>query len=100
MTIAYQDKTLECRDCGDEFVFTVGEQEFYASRGLMNEPTRCPACRQQRRQQRDSAQGAPRQLHEVTCAECGGVARVPFIPRQDRPVYCSTCYEKMRVQQV
>ena len=34
----YEDKTLVCKDCGNEFVFTAGEQEFYASRGFENEP--------------------------------------------------------------
>ena len=40
----YEDKTLVCKDCGNEFVFTAGEQEFYASRGFENEPQRCKAC--------------------------------------------------------
>ena len=39
----YEDKTLVCKDCGNEFVFTAGEQEFYASRGFENEPQRCKA---------------------------------------------------------
>jgi len=45
----FQDKTLTCRDCGRQFVFTAGEQEFYQSRGLMNEPGRCPDCRRARK---------------------------------------------------
>ena len=40
----YEDKTLVCKDCGNEFVFTAGEQEFYASRGFENEPQPCKAC--------------------------------------------------------
>ena len=44
------DKTLTCRDCGSEFVFTEGEQEFYKEKGFENEPTRCPACRKARKQ--------------------------------------------------
>lgn len=39
------DETLECRDCGAEFVFSVGEQEFYASKGFDNKPTRCKSCK-------------------------------------------------------
>ncbi|MFO8144135.1 MAG: zinc-ribbon domain-containing protein [Candidatus Syntrophosphaera sp.] len=39
------DKTLICKDCGNEFVFTEGEQEFYKEKGLVNEPQRCPDCR-------------------------------------------------------
>ena len=67
----YEDKTLICKECGAEFVFTAGEQEFYASKGFVNEPQRCKACR-------------------------GQEAKVPFRPREDRPVYCSECFAKMR----
>ncbi len=42
----YEDKTLVCKECGNEFVFTAGEQEFYAEKGFTNEPQRCKACRQ------------------------------------------------------
>src|SRR5581483_4835396 len=48
-TMSYADKTITCRDCGMDFVFTSGEQEFYAQKGFTNEPTRCPACRQARK---------------------------------------------------
>ena len=41
----YEDKTLVCKDCGKEFVFTAGEQEFYAEKGFTNEPQRCKECR-------------------------------------------------------
>ncbi len=50
--MALADKTLVCRDCGQEFVFTTGEQEFYQSHGLQNEPSRCPECRSARRRDR------------------------------------------------
>ena len=40
----YEDKTLICKDCHKEFVFTAGEQEFYAEKGFVNEPQRCKAC--------------------------------------------------------
>ena len=50
--MAGADKTLTCRECGSQFVFTAGEQEFYRSRGLLNEPGRCPTCRSNRRQAR------------------------------------------------
>lgn len=45
------DKTLVCRDCGQEFVFTTGEQEFYKEKGFTNEPTRCAACRKAKKEQ-------------------------------------------------
>ncbi len=50
----YEDKTLVCKECGNEFVFTAGEQEFYAERGFQNEPQRCKACRDARK---NSARG-------------------------------------------
>lgn len=92
--IAYQEKVLSCRDCGEQFGFSVGEQEFYASKGLVNDPARCPACRSARKAQR--AGGADREMHEVVCAECGGTARVPFLPRNEKPVYCSSCFERVQ----
>ena len=47
-----EDRTLVCKDCGSEFVFTVGEQEFYKEKGFENDPVRCPECRKARKQQR------------------------------------------------
>jgi len=93
----YQDKTLVCRDCGAEFDFTAGEQEFYAEKGFQNEPTRCKDCRQTRKTSRPSSNG-PREMHDATCAECGAATKVPFLPRNDRPIYCSECYAAMRNQ--
>ncbi|MGI6248356.1 MAG: zinc-ribbon domain containing protein [Acutalibacteraceae bacterium] len=88
----FEDKTLTCKDCGQEFVFTAGEQEFYAEKGFENEPQRCKDCRIARK---NGARGE-REMHETTCSECGGVARVPFIPRDDRPVLCSDCFAKSK----
>ena len=48
----YQDKQLQCRDCGQDFVFSASEQEFFAEKGFTNEPQRCPACRKARKEQR------------------------------------------------
>lgn len=96
------DKTLACRDCGTSFVFTVGEQEFYANKGFANEPSRCPSCRAARRQSREG-DGAwagydrpRRELFPATCAACGQSTQVPFQPRSDKPVYCSECFEQRR----
>ena len=88
----YQDKTLECKDCGEEFIFTAGEQEFYAERGFQNEPQRCKPCRDRKKNE-----GRPqREMHIAECADCGGEARIPFQPVADRPVYCSDCFAKMK----
>ena len=92
----FQDKTLVCKDCGKEFVFTAGEQEFYAEKGFQNEPVRCKACRDARKAGRANASSAPREKHEITRAACGKVDYVSFLPRDDRPVYCKDCYQKMR----
>ncbi|MGI9057918.1 MAG: zinc-ribbon domain containing protein [Ktedonobacteraceae bacterium] len=108
--MAFTDQTLYCRDCNSEFVFTAGEQEFYASRGLTNSPSRCPSCRSARKAQGGdrysggrggggSSSGGgyrdrePRQMYTVTCSSCGQEAQVPFQPRGDKPVYCSNCYQ-------
>jgi CxxC-x17-CxxC domain-containing protein len=111
------DRTLTCRDCGREFIFTSGEQDFYASKGLTNDPVRCSSCRSARKASStrnsfdapDDGGGyvrygtfasfggrTPRQMHPATCAECGMMTEVPFVPRGDRPVYCSSCYNKIR----
>jgi len=90
----YEDKTLTCKECGAEFVFTAGEQAFYAEKGLTNEPLRCKACRDKRR----NAGKPQRELFETTCAQCGGVARVPFQPTTDRPVLCSECFAASKNQ--
>ena len=88
----YEDKTLVCRDCGREFVFTAGEQEFFAERGFENEPQRCGDCRRARRRDTHGV----REIFEVVCAGCGTVTTVPFEPRPDRAVYCKECYLKRR----
>lgn len=91
-----EDKTLTCADCGDEFVFSAREQEFYASKGFENEPSRCPDCRKARKQQRNNRGGfgrQPREMYKVTCTKCGKEAEVPFRPTGSKPVYCKECYQ-------
>ena len=92
----YEDRTLICKECGNEFIFTAGEQEFYAEKGFENEPGRCKDCRESRKRGGGS-RGGEREMFEATCAACGGIARLPFRPREDgRPVYCSDCYARMK----
>jgi CxxC-x17-CxxC domain-containing protein len=95
----YTDKTLTCSDCGLNFTFTSGEQEFFASKGLENEPGRCPDCRAARKQNRFGNSGGgyrQRQMYPAVCASCGNSCQVPFEPRDGRPVYCSDCYSRER----
>jgi len=90
--VVYQDRELVCVECGKVFTFSAEDQEFHASRGYQD-PKRCPECRQARR----AATGAqPRPLHDAVCSRCGAPTQVPFLPRQDRPVYCSSCFRLMR----
>jgi len=98
--MSFTDKTLECSDCGATFTFSAQEQEFFQSKGYTNEPKRCPECRQARKQERNRSSGYDyrpnRQMFPVVCAECGKETEVPFQPREDRPVYCSDCFRKVR----
>jgi CxxC-x17-CxxC domain-containing protein len=112
--VSFTDKTLNCRDCGNEFTFTAGEQEFYAQKGFTNEPTRCQSCRQANKANRggggrdsygsrDRGGGgygggarSDREMHTATCSSCGKDAQVPFVPRGDKPIYCTDCFRNQR----
>ena len=119
--MSYQDRTLACADCGQDFTWTAGEQEFYAQRGLTNEPRRCPDCRRARKAQQGGGGGGyasgggggysgggggysagggydrpQRQMYPATCSQCGKETQVPFQPRGDKPVYCSDCVAERR----
>ena len=91
---SFEDIELVCEDCKQPFVFTAGEQEFYAEKGFQNQPKRCKACRDARKRQ-----GPVRETFTATCAQCGGEAVVPFKPTENRPVYCSECFASLRAQQ-
>lgn len=95
-------------DCGEDFTFTVGEQEFYRDHGLTNAPTRCKRCRENRKGQRAGSPGGAarasegshggggggaRPMFPAVCANCGTETMVPFKPSNDRPVYCRDCFD-------
>src|SRR5438067_7342441 len=113
------DKTLTCRDCGSTFTFTEGEQDFYAQKGY-SEPMRCPDCRAAKKAARTGGgygdsygnggggggygggygggggySRPERVMTQVVCANCGKDTEVPFVPRGDKPVYCSDCFAQM-----
>ncbi len=99
----YLDKVLTCADCGAEFVFTAGEQLFFADKGLKNEPKRCKPCKTRKNERIAATLNAcgpnpPRQRVEVavSCALCATETTVPFRPTQGRPVYCRDCFLRMR----
>jgi CxxC-x17-CxxC domain-containing protein len=116
--MSFTDRTLTCRDCGRQFTFTAGEQEFYQSRGLTNDPGRCPECRAANKASRGGGGGGGgggyaystesggggrggydrprREMFPATCSNCGKETQVPFQPRGDKPVYCSECFEQVR----
>ncbi len=95
--MSFSDITLTCKDCGNTFAFTAGEQEFYQQRGLTNQPGRCGDCRSARRASGGGGgYGGTREFFTATCSACGQEARVPFQPRGDKPVYCSSCFETRR----
>jgi len=94
----YTDKSLVCADCGQQFVFTASEQDFYAQRGF-SEPKRCSACRSARKAGRPEGGGfdrGPRQMFPATCSKCGQSTEVPFQPTNGKPVYCSDCFRAVR----
>ena len=97
--MSYQDRTLSCVECAQSFTFSADDQSYHAEKGYTNEPKRCNSCRQARRGNQSTGGGfgsdrGPREMHSVVCAECGNQATVPFLPRGDRPVYCSDCFSR------
>jgi CxxC-x17-CxxC domain-containing protein len=94
----FQDKELICKDCGNQFIFTAGEQEFYAEKGFENQPTRCRECRNARKATRNNGISTrqTRELFPAVCAGCGVETEVPFKPVSNRPVYCRECFARNR----
>ncbi|MGB3308019.1 MAG: zinc-ribbon domain containing protein [Thermomicrobiales bacterium] len=94
--MAFVDKSLSCRDCGTQFIWTAGEQQFYKTRALINIPARCPKCRAERK----AKLGLPSStMTEVVCVKCNQPTTVPFVPRNGNPVYCSTCLAAVRAEE-
>ena len=92
----FQDRVLPCVDCGAEFVWTAGEQAFFADKGFKNEPKRCKACKTKRTDTSGPGSGFQRTETKTTCSQCGKETTVPFKPTQGRPVYCRECFQQRR----
>ena len=90
----FQDKVLICVDCSAEFVFTAGEQMFFADKGFKHEPKRCKLCKAKRNQ--NHGRRFQRVETVISCSQCGRETTVPFKPTQGRPVYCRECYQHRR----
>jgi CxxC-x17-CxxC domain-containing protein len=95
------DRMIHCIDCGQDFVWTSGEQLFFRDKGLQNPPKRCKTCKQAKNERIaaiNAAQAAGiKQKIEVAvhCASCNNLTTVPFYPSQGRPVFCRSCFLAM-----
>lgn len=92
----YHDKVLKCSECSAEFIFTAGEQMFFADKGFKNEPKRCKACKSVRAQSTGTGGSLQRVETKTVCSQCGKETTVPFRPTQGRPVYCRECFQHRR----
>ncbi len=90
MQSSFQDQTLVCKDCGNQFTWTAGEQEFYQQKGFENHTFRCQDCRGKRKTERMQN----RQMTKITCSSCGKEDEVPFVPRKGTGVLCRECFAK------
>jgi len=97
------DRNLKCADCGNDFVFTAGEQLFFQDKQFKNDPKRCKLCKAKRAGLgRSTAAGAStlplsRTETRTNCSACGIETTVPFKPTQGRPVLCRSCFQLKRV---
>jgi CxxC-x17-CxxC domain-containing protein len=93
-----QDRTLRCASCDEEFVWTAGEQAFYAEHQLSHEPRHCRACKARRSAHpvKPPSRPAAAAATEATCSQCGRPTTVPFRPASGRPVFCRQCYQQRR----
>lgn len=97
----FQDTSIVCIDCNQDFIWSAGEQLFFRDKGLQNPPKRCKSCKQAKNERLAAIASAQasgiKQKIEVTvsCAKCGTQTTVPFYPSQGRPVYCRSCFLAM-----
>lgn len=101
----FVDRILKCSDCGNDFIFTAGEQLFFLDRQFKNDPKRCKLCKAKRAGLGRTAEGVAaaaalplsRTETRTSCSECGIETTVPFKPTQGRPVFCRSCFQMKRV---
>jgi len=101
----FEDCPIQCTDCGQNFIWTAGEQLFFYDKGLKNPPKRCKPCKQAKNERISAimaaqAAGVKQRIEvAVNCAKCGSQTTVPFYPSQGRPVLCRSCYLVEKNQQ-
>ncbi len=85
----FEDQVLNCKDCGDKFIWTVGEQQFFHDKGLQNVPKRCKPCA-------EKYKAVLREKHPmnwIRCKKCKRKAEVPFEPKSD-DILCEDCFKQ------
>jgi CxxC-x17-CxxC domain-containing protein len=93
----FADKVLTCVDCGTGFLFTAGEQLFFAEKNFRNYPKRCKACKQKRSNPTAPRSSPPGRVETpAVCSQCGKATTLPFRPTQGRPVFCRECFVQRR----
>ena len=95
--MSYEDRTLTCQDCSQEFTFSADDQQYHAEKGYTNEPKRCPLCRARRRSGGGNGGGystEKREMHPANGAQWGQQKPIALLPSGVRPVYCSDCFSK------
>lgn len=89
-----QDRTLQCKDCGKDFIWTSGEQDFFASKGFTTPPVRCPEDRKKRKQGLGQKSEMVNQLFKIVCSNCQKESDVSFQPRNPMGILCAQCFEE------
>src|SRR3977135_99318 len=92
----FQDRILRCVDCATEFIWTAGEQQFFADKNFKNEPKRCKACKG-KRASRPAGAVARERVETGTNSSAGRKeATVATKPTQGRPVFCKECFQSRK----
>lgn len=97
----FEEESILCIDCNNNFIWSIGEQTFYRDKGLKNPPKRCKECKQAKNERLAAiaaaqAAGIKQRIEvAVNCARCSTPTTVPFYPSQGRPVYCRSCFLEM-----
>lgn len=98
ISMAFEDKNLTCKDCGQKFIWSAGEQQFFAAKGFDRPPVRCLDCRKKKKERMQKGQERPivarEQWYQIKCKKCGKTSEIPFQPRDPLNILCSQCFEE------